>query len=163
MSSPQGLIQMQVCHIYGYVQIIPLALAILVAQALIVIRVWAICAPSTIMLLLTSDHDSLKIVTPDRCFGVSHSFTHVHHPPHLRGIRTEFVGPVEVVAVVICVSVTTVDTKGGSTLSSCSLGLTPRRGAKSVNLLEVRTSVPSSPLQDFVKRYKWIVYGQNKN
>ncbi|KAJ7902965.1 hypothetical protein B0H13DRAFT_2335395 [Mycena leptocephala] len=51
----------KVCHIYGYVQIIPLALAILVAQALIVIRVWAI---------------------------------------------------LEVVAVVICVSVTTVDTKG---------------------------------------------------
>ncbi|KAJ7934685.1 hypothetical protein B0H13DRAFT_2305468 [Mycena leptocephala] len=39
----------KVCHIYGYVQIIPLALAILVTQALIVIRVWVIF----IILLIT--------------------------------------------------------------------------------------------------------------
>lgn len=32
------------CRIYSYWQMIPLRLAILAAQALVVIRVWAICA-----------------------------------------------------------------------------------------------------------------------
>ncbi|KAJ7930235.1 hypothetical protein B0H13DRAFT_2309703 [Mycena leptocephala] len=67
----------KVCHIYGYVQIIPLALAILVAQALIVIRVWAIYCNSRQMFWCLT-----------------------------------FLYTLEVVAVVICVSVTTVDTKG---------------------------------------------------
>ncbi|KAJ7886266.1 hypothetical protein B0H13DRAFT_2342909 [Mycena leptocephala] len=66
----------KVCHIYGYVQIIPLALAILVVQALIVIRVWAIYCNSRQMFWCLT-----------------------------------FLYTLEVVAVVICVSVTTVDTK----------------------------------------------------
>ncbi|KAJ7934821.1 hypothetical protein B0H13DRAFT_2305281 [Mycena leptocephala] len=75
----------KVCHIYGYVQIIPLALAILVTQALIVIRVWVIY------------HNSRQMFW---CLT--------------------FLYTLEVVAVVICVSVTTVDTKAQPEHITCA-------------------------------------------
>ncbi|KAJ7891527.1 hypothetical protein B0H13DRAFT_2340539 [Mycena leptocephala] len=93
----------KVCHIYGYVQIIPLALAILVTQALIVIRVWVICVPSPIMLLPTSDHDSLEDHNSRQMFWC-----------------LTFLYTLEVVAVVICVSVTTVDTKAQPEHITCA-------------------------------------------
>ncbi|KAJ7677053.1 hypothetical protein DFH06DRAFT_1317645 [Mycena polygramma] len=98
------------CRVYSYWQMIPLRLAILAAQALVVIRVWAIYNNSRRMFWILSILYFCAITVPP-------SF-----------IRPDRCGIVEVLAVALCVLIATADTQGVAQPPPLSCGLVSRSG-----------------------------------
>ncbi|KAJ7212572.1 hypothetical protein GGX14DRAFT_542550 [Mycena pura] len=99
------------CRVYGYWQMIPLRLAILAAQALVVIRVWAIYDNSRRMFWILTTLYTRASPSLLSCTALA-----------------DAAPPVELVTLAACVLVATADTQGVAQPAPLSCGLDSRSG-----------------------------------